>query len=114
MWSEIYHGIVRRAKAWRVATTVSKRTQITIETSRVLIIRRTRSSRARCRECAREVEVVGLEEASVLTGMTQPLLRHNVETRKWHFSESSGGALLICLDSLMKSMQSENELTNGE
>jgi hypothetical protein len=114
MWSEIYHGIVRRAKAWRVDTTVSKRTQITIETSRVLIIRRTRSTRARCQECAREVDVVGLEEAGVLTGMTQPLLRECAESRKWHSSESSDGALLICLDSLMKSMQSENELSKGE
>ena len=97
-----------------MATTVSKRTQITIETSRVLIIRRARSARAQCQECAREVDVVGLEEAGVLTGMTQPALRENVETRKWHFSESSEGALLICLDSLLKSMQGENELSKGE
>jgi hypothetical protein len=103
MWNGIYHGIVNRAKAWGSGTTASKRTRITIETARVLVVRRMRSSRAWCRECAREVEVVGLDEASALTGMTQLALRDCVETGKWHFSESSGGALLICLDSLMKS-----------
>lgn len=87
-----------------MATTATKRTQITIETSRVLIVRRMRSSRTWCPECAREVDVVGLEEATELTGMTQPAFRERFETGKWHFSESSDGALLICLDSLMKSM----------
>jgi hypothetical protein len=116
MWSGIYHGIVRRAKAWVVATGTSKRTQITIETSRVLIIRRTRSIRARCVECAREVDMVGLEEAGILTGMTPPALRESAATGKWHFSESSEGALLICLDSLVESMQIANQkrMNKGE
>jgi len=99
-----------------VATTKGRSTQITIETSRILIIRRGRSTRTQCQECAREVDVVGLEEASVLTGMTQPALRECVGNGKWHFSESSEGALLICLDSLMKSMYAANEktLSKGE
>ena len=104
MWNGIYHEIVRRAKAWSVITTTRKRTQITIETNRVLIIRRMRSSRAWCQECGCEVDVVGLEEASVLTGMTQPALRKRVDGEKWHFSHSSEGALLICLDSMRKAM----------
>jgi hypothetical protein len=87
-----------------VFTTAGKRTQITIETSRVLIVRRIRSSRTWCPECAREVDMVGIDEASALTGMTQPAFRECVETGMWHFSESSGGAPLICLVSLMKSM----------
>jgi hypothetical protein len=103
MWNGIYHGIVRRAKAWSVATTAIKKTQITIETSRVLIVRRMRSSRTWCRECACEVDAVGLEEASALTGITQPAFRECIETGKWHFSEASDGALLICLHSLMRS-----------
>jgi hypothetical protein len=116
MWNGIYHGIVRRAKAWGVFTTATKRTQITTETNRVLIVRRMRSSRTWCSECAREVDVVGLEAASVLIGMAQPALRDCLETGKWHFSESSEGALLICLDSLMKSMyaDSKSRITKGE
>src|ERR1700688_2436559 len=116
MWNGIYHGIVRRAKAWGVFTTATKRTRITIEINRVLIVRRMRSSRTWCPECAREVDVVGTEEASVLIGMTQPAFQECVETGKWHFSESSDGALLICLDSLMKSMSadSKSRMTKGE
>ena len=116
MWSGIYHGIVRRAKAWGVFTTPCKRTQITIETSRVLILRQMRLFRSWCPECACEVDVVGLEEASALTEMTRSVLRESVQTTNWHFSESSDGALLICLDSLMKSMYAESKsgISNGE
>ena len=32
-----------------------------------------------------------------------------IETGKGHFSESSEGALLICLDSLMKSLHSASK-----
>lgn len=90
-------------------TTTSKRTQITIETNRVLIIRRLRSSRIWCRECDREVHVVGLDEATALNGMTQPAFRECVETGKWHLSNSPEGELLICLDSLMNSMYADSK-----
>jgi hypothetical protein len=104
MWTEIYHGILGRVKAWSVVTTASKRTKITIEANTVLTVRRLRSSRGWCQECAREVDLLNLDEASALAGMTHPAFRECVEIRKWHFSESSDGALLICLDSLTKSM----------
>jgi hypothetical protein len=99
-----------------VFTTARKRTQITIETSRVLIVRRMRSFRTWCPECAREVDAVGLDEATSLTGMTQPALRECVEAGKWHFSEPSGGAPMICLDSLMKSMyaHSKSRMSKGD
>jgi hypothetical protein len=97
-------------------TTASKRTQITVETSRVLIVRRMRSSRTWCRECAREVDAVRLDEVSALTGMTQQAFRECAETGKWHLSESSDGALLICLDSLMNSMYADSKsiMSKGE
>jgi hypothetical protein len=116
MWIGIYHRIINRAKAWGVFTTAKKRTQITIETSRVLIVRRMHSSRTWCRECAREVDVVGLEEASALTETTRPALQECVEAGKWHLPESSDGALLICLDSLMKSMyvDTKSRMSKGD
>ena len=48
--------------------------------------------------------MVGLEEASALTGMTQPELLRWVGSGSWHFSQSLEGTQLICLDSLMKSL----------
>jgi|SRR5271169_3983074 len=109
MWDGIYHGILGRAKAWGVVVTARKTTQVTVETSRIQIIRRFRSSRNWCPECAREVDVVGLEEAGLLTGMKPLEFREYVGTCKWHFSASSDESRFICLDSLMKSLPNENE-----
>jgi hypothetical protein len=104
MWNAIYHGMLVRAKAWGAVATVRKTTQVTLETKRVQIIRRLRSSRSWCTECARDVDMVGLEEASALTGMTPPELLQWAGSGSWHFSQSSEGTQLICLDSLMKSL----------
>ena len=47
--------------------TVHRRTEITVETERVLIIRQHRSVRAWCQECGCQVDTVSLEEAEALT-----------------------------------------------
>jgi len=78
-----------------------KRTEITIETERVLIIRR-RSTRAWCQACGGEVEMVGLAEAEAITGAVQPMLRDSAEARGWHLAKSQAGTPLICLESLRK------------
>jgi hypothetical protein len=104
MWNAIYHGMLIRAKAWGAIATVRKTTQVTLETKRVQITRRLRSSRSWCAGCARDVDMVGLEEASTLTGMMPAELLQWAGSGSWHFSHSLEGAQLICLDSLMKSL----------
>jgi hypothetical protein len=104
MWNAIYHGMLVRAKAWGAVATVRKTTQVTLETKRVQIIRRLRSFRSWCPECAHDVDMVGLEDASALTGMTQPELLQWAGSGSWHFSQLLEGTQLICLDSLMKSL----------
>jgi hypothetical protein len=47
--------------------TVHRRTEITVETERVLIIRQHRSVSVRCQECGRRVNMVSLGEAEALT-----------------------------------------------
>jgi|HubBroStandDraft_6_1064221.scaffolds.fasta_scaffold3422047_1 hypothetical protein len=76
-----------------------KRTEMTIETDRVLIIRRRRVLRAWCQECGREVDMVDPREAEAITGITGSGL-HNCA--QWHIAQSQDGAGLICLDSLLK------------
>jgi hypothetical protein len=49
-----------------------KRTEITVETDRLLIIRRRRTVRFWCRECGREVVAVIVAEAGTLGGITRP------------------------------------------
>ena len=83
-------------------TVIHRKTEITIETERVLIIRRSQSRRAWCGECGREVDIVGLAEAAMLTGAGQSLLRDSAEGRGWHVSEDRNGAISVCLDSVVK------------
>lgn len=78
---------------------VHKRTEITIETDRVLIIRRRRVLRAWCQECGREVEMVDPREAEAITAVRGLPLR---DCAQWHVAQSLEGGGLICLDSLLK------------
>jgi hypothetical protein len=78
-----------------------KRTEITIETERVVIIKRQQSTRAWCQQCGCEVYVV---EAEMLTGMAQPSLTAGAPATKWHCFEGPDGTPLVCLESLLESM----------
>jgi hypothetical protein len=81
-----------------------RRMQITIQTDEVTIIRRRHGRHTWCQECACEVEVVGMEEAGVLAGMTQRALRNCGQIQGWHLSDAGDGTLLVCLKSLLKTL----------
>jgi hypothetical protein len=83
--------------------TAGKRTEITIETDQVLIIRRRCSTQVWCQECGREADMVALAEAGVLTGMSAQALRDCSQARGWHIAQGPDGVGLICLQSLLKS-----------
>ena len=89
------------AKRWKGGATGHKRTEITVETDKVLIIRRPRSIRAWCAECGRDVDMVGREEAEALKGISATVLRDCVTG--WHISQTKDGNRLVCLKSLLKS-----------
>ncbi|MGB9433621.1 MAG: hypothetical protein WBQ89_15375 [Candidatus Acidiferrum sp.] len=80
--------------------TVHRRTEITVETDRVLIIRQRRSVRAWCQECGCEVDMVSLGEALALAKVPGLEFREFAEARRWHLSESQDGTCLVCLGSL--------------
>jgi len=114
MWRAIYHGFRRWTKVSERAVAAYKRTEITLETDRIWIIRKLHSRRAWCAECGREVDMVGLKEAEALSGTMQPKLSRPLTTqpmlpggrgdgRGWHWSEAADGAPLVCLESLLKS-----------
>lgn len=85
--------------------TAHKRIEITIETDRVLVIRRHRSVRAWCPECGCVVDMMCQAEAQALTRLPQLALRDCAQSRRWHVCESQNGAPLVCLDSLLRSLQ---------
>jgi hypothetical protein len=92
MWDGIYHRVQRRATG---RGRVSKRTriQITLETHTVTIIRQGECMRGWCRECADEVEMVGIEWASFLAGLAEPIVRDCPQVQGWHFSTTAAGDL---------------------
>jgi hypothetical protein len=99
MWREIYHEFRRWAKVSDRAVAPYKRTEITVETDRVWIIRKSHSTRVWCEKCGREVEMVGLREAAALSGVGQPVLL-DTDGRDWHRTQAPDGSPLICLESL--------------
>jgi hypothetical protein len=84
--------------------TAHKRTEITVETDRVLIVRRRRALRVWCPECGGEADMVGLGEAEALTGVSGQALHDRAQACRWHLAEGPNGTPLICLESLLKSM----------
>ena len=83
--------------------TMYRRTEITVETDRVLIIRRSRSMRAWCEECGCEVDMVDQGEAEVFTGMSGQSWRDAAQARRWHQCKSQNGTGLVCLESMLNS-----------
>lgn len=82
--------------------TAHKRTEITVETDRILIIRRTRAIRVWCTKCGCDVEMVSVGAAEEFTGTSGQALRDCARARGWHFSESQDGTALVCLESVLK------------
>ena len=80
-----------------------KKTEITVETGRVLIIRRRGMTRAWCEACAAEVDTVSLDEIAEINGVPAALSLETL-SRSWHYCEDADGAPRICLESLLKSM----------
>jgi hypothetical protein len=78
-----------------------KRTKITVETDRLLVIRRRqRFALAWCAECAAEVRLATAEEAAVMVGLSLRDLCRRVEEGRLHFRETADGLLWICVNSL--------------
>ena len=82
----------------------STRIQITLETHSVTIIRQGERVHGWCRECADEVEMLGIEGAAFLTGLAEPVIRDCPQVQGWHFSTSGAGMPLVCLNSLRESI----------
>ncbi|HYE14932.1 MAG TPA: hypothetical protein VD968_10870 [Pyrinomonadaceae bacterium] len=81
---------------------MKRRTEITIETERILLInRRAGSSRPRCPVCAQAAGMVPEGEAAALLGVTIEELRRAAVAVGAHTLVEGGGRLLLCLESLL-------------
>ena len=77
------------------------RTEVFIETSEIFIIKRYRISvRTWCKDCGREVAMVPLPEAALLTGHDMETIRSMMENRRVHFCYLKPETPSVCLRSL--------------
>lgn len=82
---------------------MKRRVEISVETTRVMVITRTKERRATwCAACGAEVQMLTIDEAAALSGASPRTIFHLLEGREIHFSELPGGPILICPNSLPK------------
>jgi hypothetical protein len=87
------------------------RTEVSIETSETLIIKRNRTFvRAWCADCGREVGMLPPEQAALLTGHSVEAIRSMMESRHIHFRYQNLEAPRICLRSLCLFQYEKNEM----
>ncbi|HEV2423848.1 MAG TPA: hypothetical protein VGZ29_03365 [Terriglobia bacterium] len=80
-----------------------KQIRISFRTDRVLVVRRrAASSVAWCKACAEQTTLLTAEEAAATAGVTARVIYRWLEEGRIHFSETSEGATLICLNSLTR------------
>ena len=88
--------------------------ELKIEKSETIIVRRRRQIiLARCTDCGREVEMFSPEEAAVIAETSPRRIYHAIESNQIHFTELPEGLLLVCLDSLKATRQSEPPAVAG-
>ena len=77
----------------------TKRTEITIETERTMVISAPRKIVNWCDRCGAQAEMVPLDEAAILARVNSRTIFRWVEAMQVHSSETAEGLLLICLNS---------------
>jgi hypothetical protein len=78
-----------------------KRTEITVETREVLIIRQGGFSIAWCAGCGKKVRIICLSGGDLKSLSPEPIGRKTIVSQL-HFIEIADGSLGICLPSLLK------------
>jgi len=76
---------------------VHKRTEITIETSELMVVRRARIYRAWCAQCGKEVEMVEGPNARAIA----KLPGEAAHPATWHVYEEQS-VELVCMESVLK------------
>ena len=82
---------------------MTKKTEITIETSRVTIISKPTRMIGWCAECLKQVDCVTVDEAARLARKSSRDIFQMIEQREIYASETGDGILLVCPESLIGS-----------
>jgi len=81
---------------------VSETKEITVETERLLIIRRRyQAVEEWCDGCGELALMIRPDQAAAVTGRTLRTIFTDIENSRLHFRESPDGLVLICINSLL-------------
>lgn len=90
-----------------------KRTEITIETDRIVLIKGRRpQARAWCMSCASQVSMVTVDEAASFAHVSSRAIYRWIEGGELHFIETADGRLVICLNSILSAATFEKHKEN--
>lgn len=79
-----------------------RRTEITVETERVMLVRRRETSvLARCEKCGKTVPMLLPEDAAILSGVSLRMVYRRLRAGEMHFREMPDGSLMICSESAL-------------
>jgi len=78
----------------------TKRTEITVRTSRLLVMNKVRSMTAWCEECGKQSYWLTVDDTALLLGLTSRTIFRQAEAGALHSTETREGLLLVCLGSL--------------
>jgi hypothetical protein len=95
-----------RKGGWERAVVV-KTTRITIETEKLLVVRRGKAIVTWCPACRADVEVMMLEGDSLGEDIPSGYLRDWIRTGKLHLWRSAEGSAQICLPSLLQCFEAD-------
>jgi hypothetical protein len=79
---------------------IRKRTEITVEIDRLLVIRRPERAVAWCAACARHQEMLASDDAAIAAHVKSSTIFRWAESGRIHGTETPEGLLLICPESL--------------
>ena len=99
-----------RSKGFPNAGEMIRRTEINIETRRIMVIRRRQASnRGWCDGCLAEVQMITPNQAAAIAGISSRAIYRWIETSKIHFTEDSSGLVLVCVASVGASQTQSDE-----
>ena len=87
-----------------------RRIEISVERIRVFAAnRRDTASTDWCERCDEQIQMVMLDEATIIKGMSSRHIHRLIEASELHFAEIENGSIRICLNSLLDH-KSESEI----
>jgi hypothetical protein len=95
------------------AELMAKQTTITIETSSVFILQCRDTHRAWCPQCAAEREMTAVDNTKLISNLDQRAFEQWLDSGELHRLNALDGSSLICLNSLLASLQNTNPAKCG-